>query len=93
MNEKMKKLWADQDSMPDIDNEEPNTPFNVNDFEVLTKPTLMGIADEYMAVYVFLESDGTIKERVNRHVGETYFEASRKTHAKGYGEKIGRAHV
>lgn len=87
MNE-MKKLWADQDAMPDINNEEPQSSFDPSEFDVLPLPVhvvVQEMLEDFETIALFIESGGVVQERIIPN-GTTCFVAYRKMQIRGYGK-------
>jgi hypothetical protein len=84
----MKKLWADEDATPDINNEEPQSLCDPTEFDVLPHPVHVVIKDlmeEWETITVFLDSGGVIQERIFPN-NTTCFVAYRKMKLRGYGK-------
>jgi hypothetical protein len=79
----------DDGAFPDINNEEPQSSFNTDDFKILPKPVSMIINELSLeSVYIshFLESGGVIKEMLPPKWTKSYFVAYRQSKIKGYGD-------
>ena len=93
MSKEFKKLWADQDAMPDVNNEEPQSSFDPSEFDVLPIPVhvvLEELMEEWQTITFFLNSGGIIKERLIPN-GATCFIAYRKMQIIGYGKTPNQA--
>jgi len=79
----------DDGAFPDINNEEPQSSFDLDDFKILPKPVSMIINKLSLeSVYIshFLESGGVIRETLPPKWTKSYFVAHRQSNIKGYGE-------
>ena len=83
-NEEEREIWADQDSMPDILNQEPQGSCTAEDFEVLIAPSLA--VHQENIICDFLDSGGEIHEQFFHHLDKTYFVATRQERITAYGE-------
>jgi hypothetical protein len=84
-NEEARAIWADQDSMPDVLNQEPQGECTADDFDVvLSAPTW--VWDQGQAILDFLASGGELYERYFPKLGRTFFVATREGRVTGYGE-------
>ena len=79
-------IWADQDSMPDVLNQEPQSVCTVEDFDVI-KPNMYTILmDQCELVDLFMDSGGTLKAMLHPSK-KVYFSAVRDDkRIVGYGE-------
>ena len=81
-------IWADQDSMPDVLNQEPQSTctaddFDVVAFDVVATPTWQG---QGQVICDFMASGGELYERYFPKFGRSFFVAMRQTDVVGYGE-------
>lgn len=80
-----RKIWADQDSMPDVLNQEPQGSVTADDFDVvLVAPKW--VRNQGQAILDFLASGGELYERHFPKLGRTFFVATRGGRVTGYGE-------
>lgn len=94
MDEELKKLWADQDAMPDVNNEEPQSSFDIEGFEIYPVPVhvlLRNMVEDWRAISLFLESGGFIRESIHPQLPVSFFIAHRKTNINGVGKTPTRA--
>lgn len=87
-DEAARAIWADQDSMPDVLNQEPQGECTADDFDVLAfdlaaKPMWQG---QGQVICDFIESGGELYERHFPKLGRTFFVATRGGRMTGYGE-------
>ena len=93
MDEELKKLWADQDAMPDVNNEEPQSSFDIEGFEIHPVPVhvlLEEMMEHWQTITFFLNSGGILQERILPN-GTTCFVAYRKMQIRGYGKTPNQA--
>jgi hypothetical protein len=84
-NEEARKIWADQDSMPDVLNQEPQSECTADDFDVvLSAPTW--VWNQGQTIRDFLDSGGELYERYFPKLGRSFFVATRGGRVTGYGE-------
>ena len=87
-NEEARAIWADQDSMPDVLNQEPQSECTADDFEILPPPSFYQFFADCKTVVTFLESGGELKHRLRLHdLNKSFFSATRNNRKiVGYGE-------
>ena len=81
-----RKIWADQDSMPDVLNQEPQGSCTADDFDVVAFAAKPIWQDQGQSICTFIESGGELYERHFPKLRRTFFVATRQTSAVGYGE-------
>jgi hypothetical protein len=84
-NEEARKIWADQDSMPDVLNQEPQSECTADDFDVVL-PIIAWVWHQGQTIRDFLDSGGELYERYFPKYGSSFFVATRGGRVTGYGE-------
>jgi hypothetical protein len=84
-NEEARAIWADQDSMPDVLNQEPQSECTADDFDVVLSAPAW-VWNQEQAILDFLASGGELYERYFPKFGRSFFVAMRQTNVIGYGE-------
>ncbi len=80
-------IWADQDSMPDVLNQEPQGECTADDFDVVvTAPAW--VRGQGQIICDFIASGGEVYERYFPKIGRSFFVATRHGNSIGYGETL-----
>jgi hypothetical protein len=84
-DEAARAIWADQDSMPDVLNQEPQGECTADDFDVaVTAPAW--VRGQGKIICDFMSSGGELYERHFPKLGRSFFVATRGGRVTGYGE-------
>jgi hypothetical protein len=84
-DEAARAIWADQDSMPDVLNQEPQGECTADDFDVVVNAPAW-VRSQGQIICDFMSSGGELYERHFPKLGRSFFVATRGGRVTGYGE-------